>query len=452
MFFFDDNINLHLGNVAGAPDTKGICNLRDIYTGAYVDFSIGSNGFSLERAHRHTLIHHSSKYRAVLVQVNILEAMSNDDYFTSIIDKYAKEGEKLIVYMDVNGTILWSDSIMGLGPSELLLEAMLALSVVHPSEPFIIRWEENPEVKVREPTVVKQLMHDISGHDKTIFHSFLVLDKACELLRKLEGHNAKLFWNNGPEFIIEEFVAAYEGYVRQLRKQGSSREHHGITNSWFRCLRQLQDGGHTAVINSFGMDTQKVVVRSVADSQSVMHVAVNFEMWTERDASKYAAQFKEAMDSLTPTASPKRGGASHGFPGLTQTASSSSSTAPPGGSGSMPNGVGTGGPSSCSCTDTAFSGCPVNGQDANVPGPYDDVMMRTGSDNSWPCSPTKRPPPEPQDERGRRSPASGKTAQEVRFMPPPRAVPAKAAGPPGAREAERERVGTTICLPGGCEA
>ncbi len=35
-----------------------------------------------------------------------------------------------------------------------------------------------------------------------------------------------------------------------------------------RCLRQLQDGGHTAVINSFGMDTQKVVVRSV-DVQAV---------------------------------------------------------------------------------------------------------------------------------------------------------------------------------------
>lgn len=295
VFFFDDNINLHLGSSAGAAGTKGICNLRDITTGEYIDFSIGNNGFVRERAYQHTLIHHSSKYRNVLVQANILEAMSNDDYFTSIIERYARAGEKLIVYMDVNGTILWSDSIMGLGPSELVLEAMYGFAQVRPRRPFEFKWRDQPPIKLERPQMLKQLMHELSDNDKEVFHSFLNTDICCELLQQLSP-NANLGWSQHEgSFSPEDFLREYEGYMTELRKHdgGKDPSAHGITESWFRCLRQLEEGGHAAVINSFGMDTQRVVVRSSSDAKRVMHVAINFEMWSDRDASKYAAQFQE---------------------------------------------------------------------------------------------------------------------------------------------------------------
>merc|ERR1719362_1382406 len=57
VFFFDDNINLSLGRLAGAAETNGICNLRDVTSGKYVDFSVGNNGFACDTAFRHTLIH-----------------------------------------------------------------------------------------------------------------------------------------------------------------------------------------------------------------------------------------------------------------------------------------------------------------------------------------------------------------------------------------------------------
>mmetsp|Transcript_115960 Transcript_115960/g.368823 ORF Transcript_115960/g.368823 Transcript_115960/m.368823 type:complete len:570 (+) Transcript_115960:43-1752(+) len=458
VFFFDDNINLHLGAGAGAPETKGICNLRDINTGEYVDFSEGNNGFKLEREHRHTLIHHSSKYRTVLIQANILEAMSNDDYFTSIIDKYSQEGEKLIVYMDVNGTILWSDSIMGLGARELLLEAMLGLAEVYPHEPFEIQWEEQPEVKLSAKTVMKQLMHDISDGDKSIFHLFLTLEKTCVLLRRVLL-NAKLTWANGGEFTIEDFVVAYEGYVLQLRKQETGREHHGITTSWFRCLKQLQDGGHTAVINSFGMDTQKVVVRSAEEAHSVMHVAVNFEMWSERDASKYAAQFKDADDSLSPKATHKD---AMGWPSASPTRPYEKllpgpSDPPATSSGSVrafAASARAGAPSGAVPLLLAPPGAGARG--SSGPSSKEEVLTSGGAAGAsssstaagkpsgcLPC--TKRPPPESagpegrtstEEERGaKRPPADEKeAAQELKFKPPRRPSPAVS----GAREVEQQ--------------
>jgi len=309
VFFFDDNINLHLAS-AGAPGTKGICNLRDVNTGEYIDFSVGSNGFVCERLFRHTLVHHSTRYRNVLVQANILEAMSNADYFTSIIEKYSHPGEKLIIYMDVNGTILWSDSIMGLGPTELVLEAMASLTQVRPKAAFEFVWPDCPPVKVEKPVDLKQLMNDISRDNKQVFASHLKLDTAVGMLRILEPR-AEFGWGELVEtFSPEEFGSAFDAYMVELRKQDSGEGvvGHGITRSWFRCLQKCKEAGHALVINSFGMDTQAVVRRSTPEEASrVMHVAVNFEMWSERDTTKFLAQFQEEERTWAASASSRAG-------------------------------------------------------------------------------------------------------------------------------------------------
>jgi len=294
VFFFDDNINLLLGQTAGAAETKGICNLRDISTGKYVDFSVGSNGFQCDAAYRHTLIHHSDQYRNVLVQANILDAMSNLDYFTSIILKYKKPGEKLIVYMDVNGTILWNDSIMGQGPDEMLLGTMYGFTEVRPRKQFDFKWGGQQPVTLNTAQNLKQLLNDIAKGDNKMLHDFWRKEQS-EAFMAMIGQDADLGWVGKPGiFTSEEFFSVYRDYMDELHQQAAKQGAAacGITTSWFRCLAALREGMHAVVINSFGMDTQRVVVRSARDPRKVLHLAINFELWSDRDLKKFKAQFE----------------------------------------------------------------------------------------------------------------------------------------------------------------
>jgi len=293
VFFFDDNINLSLGTSSGSADTKGICNLRDINTGKYVDFSVGANGFQCDEAYRHTLIHYSSEYQNVLVQANILDAMTNVDYFTRIISRYAKKGEKFVVYMDVNGTILWNDSIMGYGPHEILLGTMFNFTEVRPRRSFELTWDQQPTVKVEKRQMLKQLINDIAKGDNDVLHCFWKRD-VCEKLMVLLRSSADLGWAGQPgDFSSEDFFSVHKSYMDSLKRQDQQGvPSSGITTSWFQCLRMLQRGSHAAVINSFGMDTHKVVLRSARDARRVPHIAVNFESWSDRDTGKFREQFQ----------------------------------------------------------------------------------------------------------------------------------------------------------------
>lgn len=293
VFFFDDNINLALGKFSGSAETKGICNLRDITTGAYVDFSAGRNGFVCESAFRHTLIHHSAEYRNVLVQANILDAMSNLDYFTSIISKYKQAGEKLIVFMDVNGTILWNDSIMNMGPDEILLGTMFGFTEVRPRKPLDVKWGNEPPLRLEETQILKQLMHDIAKGDSAVLHGFWKRDQCERLMAELVS-SADLGWVGHPGcFSSQEFFSVYKDYMAELRRQDQEQgDSGGITGSWFRCLAALRESRHAVVINSFGMDTHRVVIKSARDARRVIHIAVNVELWSERDTSKFKAQFE----------------------------------------------------------------------------------------------------------------------------------------------------------------
>merc|ERR1712032_1362409 len=80
-------------------------------SGAFVDFAVGENGFKLGHAGRHTAILHSSEYNSVLVKANILDAIEDPDYFARIIQAHSLPGEKAVVFMDVNSTIICNDSV-----------------------------------------------------------------------------------------------------------------------------------------------------------------------------------------------------------------------------------------------------------------------------------------------------------------------------------------------------
>jgi len=304
IFFFDDNINLHLGGSAGSAAAKGICNLRDIIRGDYVDFSEGKNGFVCETAFRHTLIHHSTEYRNVMVQVNILDAMSSPNYFTSIIGRYAKEGEKLIVFMDVNGTILWDDSIMGLGPHEVILSAMCACIEFRPRDSVNFVWSDDTgmskTVKLEKPQKLKQVVNSLSGGDERCYRDFWDLHR-CERLIKEISSLGDIGWTsdtNGQQEAVSSdgFTARFQTYMTEISSQGLERS---MPNSWFTCLAMLRDGCHSIIIQSFGMDTLRVLKSSVDNPRKVMQLAINHEMWSERDKSEFANQFRMPGDEAS---------------------------------------------------------------------------------------------------------------------------------------------------------
>merc|ERR1740121_1769221 len=211
--------------------------------------------------------------------------------------------------MDVNGTILWNDSIMGLGPDELLLGTMFGFTEVRPrsSVPFTVTWGEELSVEVTEKLPLKEMLHQLTDGDDRVFHDFWKQDICRAMLEQVTQH-ADLGWTGKPGTVsIDDFFAVYLDYMAELYKQDKEQGAAacGITESWFRCCTALREGHHAPVINSFGMDTQRVVVRSARDPRRSPHFAINFEMWSERDSNKFKAQFSsEALPPAIQTSPP----------------------------------------------------------------------------------------------------------------------------------------------------
>merc|ERR1712176_1388234 len=156
--------------------------------------------------------------------------------------------------MDVNGTILWNDSIMGLGPDELLLGTMCGFTEVRPHAGFDLKWDEQPVVRLERTRGLTELVHAIWCR-KTFER----------LLEELDAF-AEIGWSQSEEPLPPgEFFSVYEEYMDEVRKQDHSGAACGVTASWFRCLSTLRGCGHSIVTNSFGMDTHRVLLRSVPD-------------------------------------------------------------------------------------------------------------------------------------------------------------------------------------------
>lgn len=127
VFFFDDNLEW-----GGREDSPGICNLRDVATGKFVNFAEGQNGFVQERFARHTVVQHSKLWRAVLVKANILDAIEDQEYFARLITQFSDPSDRLVVFMDVNATIVCSDTVQG------------RTSLSHCLAPCLNSWNSSP--------------------------------------------------------------------------------------------------------------------------------------------------------------------------------------------------------------------------------------------------------------------------------------------------------------------
>merc|ERR1712232_1272556 len=120
---------------------------------------------------------------------NILDALVNEHYFTSIIDKYRQEGEQILIYMDVNGTIMNKDSIMNIQPHQMLLDKLYDLVEARPnaSSSFDFQWEDLPQLNVDKPTSIKRILKAITQDDEERMKSFWNRESAKQLLEKVHG-------------------------------------------------------------------------------------------------------------------------------------------------------------------------------------------------------------------------------------------------------------------------
>jgi hypothetical protein len=284
VFFFDDNLDLH-----GEEADAGICNLRDTHTAQFVSFAAGRNGFTKGRAGRHTSILHSTEYNSVLVKANILDAIEDKDYFQSIIEAYSKPGEKLIVFMDVNSTIVCNDSVQSKDLSASLLSTMFETMVLVPRSAFDFGWGTCAPVKVQKRCSLKSLVKDLTINDHRAYNTFFSEANCQSFLNALLGF-ADVRWGDADENLTSNgFVTMYSEYLQTV-SQGIDAS--GTTQSWFRCARAMQ-AEHLLMLNSFGVDTRKVILATEPDETKVLQLCVNYELWDKRDVDKFGEQFSE---------------------------------------------------------------------------------------------------------------------------------------------------------------
>mmetsp|Transcript_12555 Transcript_12555/g.28353 ORF Transcript_12555/g.28353 Transcript_12555/m.28353 type:complete len:546 (+) Transcript_12555:124-1761(+) len=286
VFFFDDNLDLV--EKSGTEDSGGICNLRDIETGEFVNFRPGDNGFICDRYARHTLIHHSTEYNTVLVQANILDAMEDKNYFLGIVNKYAKPGEKCVCIMDVNSTIICTDSVSDKDMSDILLSTMFEFIELIPDEKFELTFEDKPPLKIDKRMSLKQMAKKIAKDDKAYYKSFYDYERCLKFIDEVIKHGYIKWITQEEKLTPTAFSELYEEYLTTI-VGGATNE--GITNSWFVVYKALQAHHHSVVINSFGVDTRKVTTHTVADEREVLQLTVNFELWEKRDVEKFQEQY-----------------------------------------------------------------------------------------------------------------------------------------------------------------
>jgi len=280
VFFFDDNIEWQ-----GKAASSGIVNLRDVATGEFVEFGDGINGFSRDKVSTNTIIHHSSEYRTVLVQANILDAMEDDNYFDNILNKYLQPGEKAMVFMDINATIISVDSSTCKDMSHLVLGTMFEFITLQPQQPFEFEWDGCPPVKVSKTMHLKKLTKEVCKEDKALYKSFYTYENCEKLLASVLAKPADLNWAlQTTEFSLADFKRQHDHYVVAL--DGATNED-GIVRSWFTCSDFCRENGHCIVLNTFGVDARKVILKSVADERQVLQFASSYATWDDRDVKGF---------------------------------------------------------------------------------------------------------------------------------------------------------------------
>merc|ERR1712217_472798 len=173
--------------------------------------------------------------------------------------------------------------------SSLLSTMFEFMELIPKAGSFEFAWREQPPVKVEKKQSLKKLVKEITEGDITAYRTFFSEMNCCQFISQL-CTGADVRWADREGALSEEdFVGMFKEYLATV-SGGIDRD--GIANSWFRCFESLKND-HAVVLNSFGVDTRKVIKATVPDEKTVMHVAVNYELWEKRDKEQFEAQFND---------------------------------------------------------------------------------------------------------------------------------------------------------------
>merc|ERR1711972_435641 len=143
---------------------------------------------------------------------------------------------------------------------------------LQPKSAFEFSWEERAPVKIDKPMSFKQLLKKISNDDTGYYQSFYEPSRCESLFLKVAAF-ADIKWmarkSEAGVLSLEEFVSTYIEYQETMAHGANDM---GITMSWFRCYDYLKDGHHSTCLNSFGIDSKKVLSQTVPGDADVMHV------------------------------------------------------------------------------------------------------------------------------------------------------------------------------------
>merc|ERR1712187_335920 len=192
----------------------------------------------LGRVGRHTAVLHSSEYNSVLVKANILDAIEDPEYFTRIVQTYSRPGEKAIIFMDVNSTIICNDSVQSKDLSASLLSTMFELMELSPKAAFDFGWGSCPPVSVQKKQSLKKLVKDITASDSDAYRSFFS-EVTCRSFFSQLAAFADIRWSDALDPLpVEEFASMFEEYKGTI---SNGIDNNGIIQSWFRCYDALKD-------------------------------------------------------------------------------------------------------------------------------------------------------------------------------------------------------------------
>jgi hypothetical protein len=149
---------------------------------------------------------------------------------------------------------------------------MFRFAEARPDEPFEFRWGSQPPVTINKPSSLTQIVKEISHNDNHFYHDFWHYESCHNFMQELTKC-ASISWLQQEDHItLEAFFTGYADCVKkevQCTKEGRATDD-GVTISWLQCYKWLKEEGHSVVLNSFGVDTQRVVAPSVKDSREVL--------------------------------------------------------------------------------------------------------------------------------------------------------------------------------------
>jgi len=313
-FFFDESLELDNN---GGPDDFGTCNLRDI-DGQFVDFSLnGPNGFKLESYGKETTIRYSNRVPIVLVKTSINDALADEKYFTEIVARFSKPGEKLIINTSIKYTIQIPEianqqDTKNQNP-ELIKESMsldlinFLFNQIH----FIVHKDCSFIYNDLEIQITKDVM-------PCTLHQFLQYMTAYNNLNDVMASEDKM-WAFASA-LPKEFVSFKKGQVT-LSMETAKLLHgklktlsvlcyKGLLRSWLELARKYYN---TSVIitNSFDEDLWQVIHATleeaiqIDDYRTVKIFAVNFNEWTTNEHMRYLGYTHEYKEEAKSPTSPK---------------------------------------------------------------------------------------------------------------------------------------------------